>query len=78
MLNPVTVKIGGLELTLNPRAFESGKIGYGYYGKLPIGGQDVQVSLNLVIPKSEASQTDQAQQLRRELADKQAAKAAAK
>jgi hypothetical protein len=81
-MDPITLNVGGLEFTLTPRAFESGKIGYGLYGQFPVKGQALQFSVSLVIPHSEASVTPEANKLRAELAElvkiREAKKAAAR
>jgi hypothetical protein len=43
---------------------------------MKIGGQELQISVNLVVPNSEASQTEQAKTLRKAQADAVAAREA--
>lgn len=78
-MKEIKLTIGSMTVTLQPRAFESGKIGYGFYGKIfAEDGTQLQTSVSLVIPHSENSVTDEAKNLRKALAAANAAKAARK
>jgi hypothetical protein len=48
----IAVSVAGVELTLSPKRFSTGSVGYGFAGSLPIGGRTYQLSLNVVAARS--------------------------
>jgi hypothetical protein len=48
MKEKIRITIEGQELEANARKFSTGSEGYGLYGKINIGGETYQMSINII------------------------------